>query len=574
AASAWYKVSQSITTFQGATFENGGFPSIIASGKGLTEPQRKHIKAELDRRMRGAKKAGSIVALEGDLTLERWSMSQEELGFLQASKDMRDFIAAAFGVPTSLLTVEDVNLANGQVAAPQWQLQTIRPLAARIEDALNKDLMPKFRAALGDPSLCVAFDNPVEEEQAERDTRAVSLYQGGLITQNEGREMAGFDSVKEGDSFFTTATPAPELGPNGFPLFTFTMPEREVQRVVIDSDGVKRLEAHARDQGDSGAVSEQPYSDGHQRAEARASRLLGRDRKADQGRPGPVSERLSIYLGTDHDQGAAGGLVLAKRLSNGDIEWKDDDDDDFRRIQASVAKSEAELNAALEEYFDRLMPEVAGSIRSDGTVGLDLGPDSDAAFILRDLLSPAATEAFVRGVELGLSELPDIGDDVVRTATDRAREAAQASLVRLSESTLSTVEEGVELRIQEALTETAGEDFREVQRQVADALGRDSDMVSRRIARTESNRMHSDGRLTGWRESGVVTRKRWLTRGDTRVAEPCLTIARQYAVAEVDKPFVPRGTTIAGFTFNYDPRGLMAPPAKPNCRCTIIPEVD
>ena len=267
------------------------------------------------------------------------------------------------------------------------------------------------------------------------------------------------------------------------------------------------------------------------------------------------------------------GLILAKRLDDGSIEWKDDDDD-FRRIQRAVSRSAADMDRALAVWFNRLIPELAESIGRDGTIGLDLSPSGDAGVALRQLLNDSASDAFIRGVELGLGELPDIGDDVVQTATDRARAAVQADLVRLSESTLSTVREGVELRIQEALDETGGQDFRQVQVAVAEAMEQDSTFVSRRIARTESVRMHSDGRLAGWRESGVVTRKRWLTRGDNRVAEPCLTIARQYSIAEVDQPFVPRGTTIAGFTFNYDPRGLMAPPAKPNCRCTIIPELD
>lgn len=265
---------------------------------------------------------------------------------------------------------------------------------------------------------------------------------------------------------------------------------------------------------------------------------------------------------------------MAKRLANGDIEWKDDDDDDLRLVRRLIKQSEDDIEREFNRFLRRLTPELTEALRPDGSIALDLGPNSDVAVALRDMLNDSVSETFMRGVEIGLSELPDLDDSVVTTATDRARAQVQANLVRLSDSTLATVKEGVEFRLRDALDRSAGTDFREVQAQVAEAMGGESDYISRRIARTESNRMFSDGRLASWKESGVVARKRWITRGDSKVAEPCLTIARQFAVADVDEPFVPKGTSIAGFTFNYDPRGLMAPPAKPNCRCTMIAEVD
>jgi hypothetical protein len=238
-----------------------------------------------------------------------------------------------------------------------------------------------------------------------------------------------------------------------------------------------------------------------------------------------------------------------------------------------MARSESDMDAVLQRYFDRLLPEITDSLTQDGAIGLDLSPDGDAAVVLRDMLGDSASEAFMFGVETGLRELGERAtEEVVRTATDRARAAAEANLIRLSESTLSTVKEGAESIAQDVLARTAGEDFREVQRQLGEELQGRSTAVTRRIARTESNRMHSDGRLASWKESGVVARKRWITRGDSKVAEPCLTIARQFNTADLDEPFVKAGQTIAGFTFNYDPRGLMAPPAKPNCRCTMIAE--
>lgn len=77
------------------------------------------------------------------------------------------------------------------------------------------------------------------------------------------------------------------------------------------------------------------------------------------------------------------------------------------------------------------------------------------------------------------------------------------------------------------------------------------------IARTETNYAASQGALEGYKASGVVAGKVWLTAEDDLVSEECEANA-DAGVIGLDEDF---------------PSGDDAPPAHPNCRCAIAPAV-
>ena len=82
---------------------------------------------------------------------------------------------------------------------------------------------------------------------------------------------------------------------------------------------------------------------------------------------------------------------------------------------------------------------------------------------------------------------------------------------------------------------------------------------ARRIAATESLRAANYGTLEGYKQSGVVKFKTWLTAEDEKVCPICGTL--DGAKIELDEVFSEGG-------FEAD-----APPIHPGCRCTILPEV-
>ncbi|MBA7536601.1 hypothetical protein ES705_28865 [subsurface metagenome] len=77
-----------------------------------------------------------------------------------------------------------------------------------------------------------------------------------------------------------------------------------------------------------------------------------------------------------------------------------------------------------------------------------------------------------------------------------------------------------------------------------------------RIARTETITASNQGALQGYKQSGVVEKKEWLTAFDERTCEECSALDGE----------------VVGLDENFS-GGLSTPPAHPNCRCTILPVV-
>jgi SPP1 gp7 family putative phage head morphogenesis protein len=84
-----------------------------------------------------------------------------------------------------------------------------------------------------------------------------------------------------------------------------------------------------------------------------------------------------------------------------------------------------------------------------------------------------------------------------------------------------------------------------------------SDSRAMMIARTETQMAANSGALEGYKASGVVQGKEWITAEDDLVSEECQENADAGELA-LDAPF---------------PSGDDAPPVHPNCRCSIVPVV-
>jgi SPP1 gp7 family putative phage head morphogenesis protein len=83
------------------------------------------------------------------------------------------------------------------------------------------------------------------------------------------------------------------------------------------------------------------------------------------------------------------------------------------------------------------------------------------------------------------------------------------------------------------------------------------------IARTETQFAANTGAVNGYRASGVVDGKQWLTAEDDLVSEEC----------QENGEAGPNQDGVIGLDDEF-PSGDDAPPVHPNCRCTIAPYID
>lgn len=189
---------------QNILFTNQGRPDGILWVKNAkTNDSVKEAKA-MWRNSFSDKESDSRVAiiggLESDFKYQQVSFSQQDMQMIENMKHLRDDVAMAFGVPKSLLTSDDVNLANAETGYKQFVNFTIKPLLVLFEESMNERFVEPF----WDEALYIKHVELVTED---RKMLLDELTQGidKWITINEARQKTGLEPIGEaGDKLFRT----------------------------------------------------------------------------------------------------------------------------------------------------------------------------------------------------------------------------------------------------------------------------------------------------------------------------------------------------------------------------------
>jgi SPP1 gp7 family putative phage head morphogenesis protein len=144
-------------------------------------------------------------------------------------------------------------------------------------------------------------------------------------------------------------------------------------------------------------------------------------------------------------------------------------------------------------------------------------------------------------------------DSTDPNATEWARKHAGETIDGIDEDTRQQIRDVVE----EAFAEQF--DVDDLADEIADIIG--DDARAEAIARTETMRASNEGQLEAWdqaTEAGLLTgdeKKEWIVTPDDRLCPICEPM--EGAVAAMDEDF------------DVDGDKVDAPPAHPNCRCTV-----
>jgi phage portal protein BeeE len=169
----------------------------------MTEIEAQRVKSSW-RAKYGGDNRGEIAMLENGASIERISLNMEELAFDALRKVPEARISAGFLIPPeySGLTVglEHSTYNNVNEARRGFFEDTIVQLLALDAGELEQDLGADFGGNLTiehDLSKVVAL----QENEDAKWVRAVSGWEKGLITQNEGRQHIGLAELPGGDVF-------------------------------------------------------------------------------------------------------------------------------------------------------------------------------------------------------------------------------------------------------------------------------------------------------------------------------------------------------------------------------------
>jgi len=139
----------------------------------------------------GGRKAGRMVAISGDITLQPLSFPAKDTA---GRDDIVEEISAIFGVPVSMLKANDPNLASSTAGYAQWRESTVSPICRLDEETLNARLLPLFGI---EEDAYLAYDDAVPANRDADARERAAAVAGGWRTPNEARLEEGYDELPD-----------------------------------------------------------------------------------------------------------------------------------------------------------------------------------------------------------------------------------------------------------------------------------------------------------------------------------------------------------------------------------------
>ncbi|MEM9374252.1 MAG: hypothetical protein AAGA55_11475, partial [Planctomycetota bacterium] len=372
-----------------------------------------------------------------------------------------------------------------------------------------------------------------EDTEAERASQ-ISMVGAGLATVNEARATLGMDP--------STDENADVLMINGVPLgqsATANDPFAALlagagSRPVSDAGGSEDQSTGERNDEDAPPAPREESGKGADGPSSLDSRFESKDlidiaMKAESGRwaddghecgtkddddfgPNPILREVARRFLTPLQRASLG--IVEQAQGEAVEAYGAGRTPDFARMQ----------EAAVSDLSEALQPLIEMSMRSAMEDGSDVPAD---AF-------DVVPERAVRFLD---SYVPQLADDIFETTAEMSRVAVQRGL-----------EEGLTVR------------------DVANAIEGVPAYRAERIARTELSNASHNGMVEGWKEAGIEL-VQWVTAPNPSAAHAEIAKRAPRPPGEV---WVRAGETILGETFKRDVRH---PPARPNCRCGLVPRL-
>jgi len=191
---------------------NGAVPGgYLETDEVLDQKEIKRLEKKAKAKYAGFENAYKVQILQGGMKFKSNIIPPRDMEFIEGRKFNRDEIAGIFGVPKSLLTFDDVNLASAKTGEYQFAKWTLTPLAQEIFEQLNEFLLPKFD---GGDMLWLDFE-PLVKDDEELMIRSNEASWNKWKTTNEIREQEGMAPLEGGDFLYLPFSSLPMIGTKG-----------------------------------------------------------------------------------------------------------------------------------------------------------------------------------------------------------------------------------------------------------------------------------------------------------------------------------------------------------------------
>ena len=206
-----------------STILNGGRPS------GLLQSQQRDadgnlvqfspeevaaLKESINNSINGPTNASNIIVASGEYEYKEMSMNAKDMDFYNLRQTAAALIGLAYGVPGQLLGIEGHNTyANYEQARLAFYEETVIPLAKRVASDFN-EMLPRFYTDKVEIKYDFESIDAMGERKRVQSERAIALWQSGLVTLDEAREISGFGELPNGEGTSLYTAPMPTEAPD------------------------------------------------------------------------------------------------------------------------------------------------------------------------------------------------------------------------------------------------------------------------------------------------------------------------------------------------------------------------
>lgn len=499
-------------------WRNGGRPDyMIELPPGMDDKvHRDEVRAYMRREHQGVNKTGNILVMANGAKLTPMNFAPKDMEYLAGIMQSNEVIWNAYGVPASLIKLNDANLASAKTGHRQYCTLTINPMTARVCATLTEKLLPMFGVEPG--QMWFAADNAAAEDETETIEQAAKLVSIGAMTINELRSIQGLDPLppEYGDVPRVNGVSLSRLDAPPVPMFGGAPPAPVSQTVNVPASEQPDIAAVFRE-------AAKAFADANTRSRATE----------------PATKQ-AFGLKFKH-----AGHVYEKAIPSIDV-------------PGAPIKVVNEYAAKLEQWFSETMGRAAGnSFEMRGADKAELEKIIDE--YTRELVRAGAVDGLssVGRTPEGEPTLEDvIPQDALEALNKYKVRLATEITDSLAESLAGAVESGLE----------AGESYDEITDRVQAEIPDAARFRAERIARTEAAFAHTRGEVAAWEKVGIEG-KQWLLSGNP--CAMCQALAAKYPnPIPVNQPFVKLGEPLPNGSINTW-EDVMGAPLHPNCTCDI-----
>ena len=125
-------------------------------------------------------------------------MSPTDADWLDGMDNARELVAGVYGVPKEMMGIGSATFENRREARKVLYESSVLPLLRSIKDEFNRVLDRIYDDAVH-LGLDTSGISALQEEKSKQRERAIELFEAGLITDAEAREMVGLEPKPQGD---------------------------------------------------------------------------------------------------------------------------------------------------------------------------------------------------------------------------------------------------------------------------------------------------------------------------------------------------------------------------------------